>query len=160
MCNKHALDKFAKGGVYSNIGAMFGGPLGAMTGADIGFRGINPLDIHSQGWSGLNKDVVFAVDPAGLGLGAKVGQLAGGVTGQNKRDRAAAANDDRRAQADLKLRLQGPDAPQESASLLDPNAAVRDSRRRAALLGISQLKIPGPGVATGGGFGGANAPLG
>lgn len=53
-----------------------------------------------------------------------------------------------------------PLAPEKTAMLVEPNAELRNRRRRAAMYGVSQLRVPGPGAASGGGYSGANAPLG
>lgn len=51
-------------------------------------------------------------------------------------------------------------APEKSAMEIYDAAGVRDRRRRAALMGISQLRTPsGPGTASGGGYSGVGGGL-
>lgn len=38
------------------------------------------------------------------------------------------------------------EAPKSSAVLIEPASEIRDRRRRAALMGVSNLRLPGPGA--------------
>lgn len=53
-----------------------------------------------------------------------------------------------------------PEAPEEVASVVNPAEDIRNKRRKAILMGSSQLRSPGPGIASGGGYAGANTQLG
>lgn len=56
--------------------------------------------------------------------------------------------------------LQKTEAPEKSAMEIYDAAEVRNRRRRAALLGIQQLRTPsGPGTATGGGYSGVGGGM-
>ncbi len=39
-----------------------------------------------------------------------------------------------------------PEGPKSSAVLIEPASEIRDRRRRAALMGVSNLRLPGPGA--------------
>lgn len=80
------------------------------------------------------------------------------VQGLTRRDELRANRIENNALAYQKQQY-APAAPEKTLASVEMNADVRDKRRRAALLGTDQLRTAaGPGVATGGGYGGAVAP--
>lgn len=112
-----------------------------------------------ENWQKWHKD--FAADPFHLGLTDFSGDLVSSVAGsptldeRHAQDRRAATE---RQAAFLKQQYE-PAAPEKSAMEIGMNEDVRNRRRRAVLLGVGQLENPGPGGATGGGYGGASTPL-
>lgn len=81
-------------------------------------------------------------------------------SGYNRRQQHILNDEEKRQRQYFKNQSDfAPQAPEKSAMMIETNADIRDRQRKAALFGASQLKIHGPGIASGGGFGGANAPL-
>lgn len=50
--------------------------------------------------------------------------------------------------------------PEKTAMMIETDVDIRNRRRQAVMFGVSQLKVPGPGAASGGGYGGANNSYG
>ena len=106
-------------------------------------------------------------DPLELGgnLGVKdyagnaFAKLAGRETLDEINEKKEQAEADRKA-GYLAATLRGPDAPEKSAIELYDANEVRNRRRRAALMGVSQLRTPsGPGTSSGGAAGGVGSAM-
>lgn len=132
MCGKAtSYGTFGKNGVFAQIGNIGEGIFGS-AGVDTSGWKYKTSDLTNQAWGGKSLAEINA-------------------------DQIAAQ--ERRAEL-VRETLRGPAAPEKSAMEIYDAAGVRDRRRRAALMGISQLRTPsGPGTASGGGYSGVGGGL-
>ena len=131
MCGKAtSYGTFGSKGVFAQIGRV-GEDLFGQAGVDTSGWKYKTSDLTNQAWGGKSLDEINADMDARAALKAEL----------------------------LKETLKGPAAPEKSAMEIYDAAEVRNRRRRAALMGINQLRTPsGPGTASGGyghGVGGA-----
>lgn len=121
---------------------------------------MRPLASFSN-WQEWHRD--FAADPLGLGLPDFSGNLVSKVAGEPTLDERQAeqeASRKRKAAMFLAETMKGPAAPEKSVMEIYDAEGVRNRRRRAALMGLSQLRTPsGPGTASGGSYSGVSGGL-